>query len=937
MASSSVVIKVKYGKTLRRFSALVNEDGLLDLDMERLRAKICSLFDFTPDADFTLTYVDEDDDQVTLADDEDLYDVMKQGLNPVRITVRLNVDKSGQSSAKSTGSSTPKRSTSQNSQAKNPCVAEIWKSVPGPLCDVLSKLSHELASKAVTTSPVLADLISNLSQVGQAYLNVSGTATVRSHEVHGGNQNTSATEKRVASVDEGMKHDGVQGSASEQSAPTSSEVSGPHAVKGSRQAETVKPPQRLPCLLRKCKKAHSRHFHCMPVGDVIKKEKEIIGDSAGKCKANTDSTKLPTGDSWNKDKEIKGDSAGVSQVNVFEGLEAQLEKHVSPKQKTNEANSSENNGFNWSGSSGKSAFDSYPMGESAFSGVPLQSTLGHAPYMPPPIQPFKSHYNDSAYGVGFIFHKGVRCDGCGVLPITGPRFKSKVRHDYDLCSICFSRTGNDADYARIDFPLPDTHPSFKRFYDPMVTHLPTMQIPSVMRPYGVKHLRSRLDSRFIMDVNVMDGTLMAPSTPFTKIWRMRNNGTLPWVRGLQLLWIGGDRFSASDSFEIEIPVEGVNVSDEIDVAVDFIAPELPGRYISYWRMADATGHKFGQRVWVLIQVDVPLKDSVSESSPVLKPSLPSGKVGSMNHESSPVVDLNLPPGNGGFSGHESSLVVNLNLDVNAEPTGDIEAGDLSSAPEGGKLSAIAQKEKIEIVDMNFPINDDLLVASGVGSSPITTASSSNPSSVSDNGDSQTFSVATPQVSYPEMVPNFQHEQAKDVSSALAASSSLATSSSMPSAQPMYPMPLRETLLFSYPVVDTNVQPKPASATPSISYPIVDVSEKSSSASSSAANNDGDKTNSDQVSGVKDVEENLLKELDEMGFKQAELNKEVLRMNGYDLERSVDELCGVSEWDPILEELQEMGFHDNETNRKLLVKNNGSIMRVVMDLVAGEKA
>ena len=49
-------------------------------------------------------------------------------------------------------------------------------------------------------------------------------------------------------------------------------------------------------------------------------------------------------------------------------------------------------------------------------------------------------------------------------------------------------------------------------------------------------------------------------------------------------------------------MEGVKVGDEIDVAVDFIAPELPGRYISYWRMADSTGHKFGQRVWVLIQV-----------------------------------------------------------------------------------------------------------------------------------------------------------------------------------------------------------------------------------------------------------------------------------------------------------------------------------------------
>lgn len=39
-----------------------------------------------------------------------------------------------------------------------------------------------------------------------------------------------------------------------------------------------------------------------------------------------------------------------------------------------------------------------------------------------------------------------------------------------------------------------------------------------------------------------------------------------------------------------------------DVAVDFLAPAKPGRYISYWRLALPSGQKFGQQVWVLIQV-----------------------------------------------------------------------------------------------------------------------------------------------------------------------------------------------------------------------------------------------------------------------------------------------------------------------------------------------
>lgn len=46
--------------------------------------------------------------------------------------------------------------------------------------------------------------------------------------------------------------------------------------------------------------------------------------------------------------------------------------------------------------------------------------------------------------------------------------------------------------------------------------------------------------------------MMSPCTSFTKIWRMRNNGTLVWARGTQLLWIDGDRFSPTVRVELEV-------------------------------------------------------------------------------------------------------------------------------------------------------------------------------------------------------------------------------------------------------------------------------------------------------------------------------------------------------------------------------------------------
>ena len=37
---------------------------------------------------------------------------------------------------------------------------------------------------------------------------------------------------------------------------------------------------------------------------------------------------------------------------------------------------------------------------------------------------------------GKAVHRGVRCDGCGMLPIIGPRYKCKDCQDFDLCHQC---------------------------------------------------------------------------------------------------------------------------------------------------------------------------------------------------------------------------------------------------------------------------------------------------------------------------------------------------------------------------------------------------------------------------------------------------------------------------------------------------------------------
>ncbi|XP_059657983.1 protein JOKA2-like isoform X2 [Cornus florida] len=804
---STIVIKVKYGETLRRFTAHVDENEQLDLDMDGLREKVLSLFNFAPDVDLTLTYVDEDGDVVTLVDEEDLHDVMRQSLNPLRITVKLNSDKGGRSYARSSGSSTPMRSP----RVQNPSpifstgVTEILRSLPDPVRKVLSKLPLDFTSKATPSAPMIAEIIEHYSKIGQSHLNsVSEFQVGSASSTHGEGSRRTTTEAPAskypkAKMDEKATPEVLPNSKPEEPASKITENVNLAEVTNGIEASVSDIPASGPVNLNASPSGDSFLSGCAFVNDTVDDEDEI--KKSGEC-------------------HLIGKSVGSTSVNLTP---------VAPKV------IAADNIKDMKKDMKKSSFgpprlcnpDSQLI-TNLNAGMPLANDLAATCAR---VHPFKRsyYYKNSDDGLSCVVHRGVQCDGCGVHPIIGPRFKSKVKEDFDLCSICFAQMGNEADYTRIitrmDRPASHHHPWYP-MQQPSV-HPPIAPIvPQVLRRgCPMKSYQVKLDGRFIRDVNIMDGTVMAPLTPFTKIWRMRNNGNMVWAEGTQLLWIGGDKLSDTLSVEVEIPSDGLPVDNELDIAVNFTSPELPGRYISYWRMASPSGQKFGQRVWVLIQVDAAMKDT-----------------GNSIHG----FNLNLPPDSNDMTSPEI-------IDSSVEP---MEEGSILEADKSAieSVQPIGEEHTNKDPELNFPINDTLLVGDGVSN----------------------------------------------------------------------PFPAMAYSPVSYPMIDlSEVAPiMPPTMPPHEPSPVTNVP---SSAQDTSSGNDV-------------VEQTLLRELQEMGFKQVDLNKEILRRNEYDLEQSVDDLCSaVSEWDPILKELQDMGFSDKEMNKRLLKKNNGSIKRVVMDLVTGKMA
>ncbi|KAG2256336.1 hypothetical protein Bca4012_093419 [Brassica carinata] len=687
-STTALVVKVvSYGGVLRRFRVSVNANGQLDLDMAALRGKIASLFNLSVDADFSLTYSDEDGDVVALVDDNDLFDVTNQRLKFLKIHVQSNTN-----SVAPTASAMPNRVSPVSQIQKG--IDDVLTAVPNPVPETISKVYIDLASKAASSSPVVGELFDCISKLGTL----------------SGPQEGSLLSPVAIPV-----------------------LSGPYPSREVPSFGEMKKsqPGRKPADLNE------------PSGFAVSKTSGPVPTSSG------------LGASFNECP-FSGSTVNRSGPNP-----TNFKRHgrrVCHNKKSS-------NGDYW-------------------------TSLG-------------------------VFHKGIRCDGCGVLPITGPRFKSKVKEDYDLCTICFSVMGNEGDYTRMDKPASFQHSlpfggQLTPISNPWVGNVPQPQHGGLL----LRCTRPKLDSRFVLDVNVLDGTGFAPSAQFTKIWKMRNNGSLVWPHGTRIVWIGGDRLNNSLSVDLQIPAEGAPIDSELDVKVDFVAPELPGRYISYWRMASSSGAKFGQRVWVLIHVDASLENCVVN------------KFHGLNLNASP--DENF-----------SSELTGIN--VNHEPAQAGSSSVNSEVVKGADLEG-------EVAGSKVPEKDDLPVGEA------------EPATLTPSSSSSSFNmIEFPNMPAVEALGGGGSSSTKDI-----------------------PVDLQEDI------------------------------EKN------------------------DVEICMLKELEEMGFKEIDLNKEILRENEYDLEQSVDALCGVCEWDPILEELQEMGFCDDVTNKKLLKKNNGSIKGVVMELLTGEK-
>ena len=95
---------------------------------------------------------------------------------------------------------------------------------------------------------------------------------------------------------------------------------------------------------------------------------------------------------------------------------------------------------------------------------------------------------------------------------------------------------------------------------------------------------------FVTDVTVLDGTVFAPGTPFTKTWRLQNTGTCAWTTSYKLVFHSGEPMGAPAS--IALPLN-VAPGETVDLSAPMTAPANAGKYRGYWILNNASGAPFG--------------------------------------------------------------------------------------------------------------------------------------------------------------------------------------------------------------------------------------------------------------------------------------------------------------------------------------------------------
>jgi hypothetical protein len=92
---------------------------------------------------------------------------------------------------------------------------------------------------------------------------------------------------------------------------------------------------------------------------------------------------------------------------------------------------------------------------------------------------------------------------------------------------------------------------------------------------------------------------MAPGQDFLKTWRVKNTGSCPWGEGYELVYAD---YADDMSGQPQPLTQVVQPGQEVELSIQFTAPDEIGNYTSAWQMSNPAGITFPEAIYVKIIV-----------------------------------------------------------------------------------------------------------------------------------------------------------------------------------------------------------------------------------------------------------------------------------------------------------------------------------------------
>ncbi len=157
------------------------------------------------------------------------------------------------------------------------------------------------------------------------------------------------------------------------------------------------------------------------------------------------------------------------------------------------------------------------------------------------------------------------------------------------CVLALAACSRSVSGAAIATPLPEAAETSPAPTPDASSALPTATAPCLN------------SARFLADLTIPDGTVVAAGETIDKRWSVENDGTCDWGPGYRLVQVAGEGLIGPEEVALFPARAGASAVWQVVLQ----APEAPGEYMSQWQARAPDGTLFGDLVYLIVVVGTP--------------------------------------------------------------------------------------------------------------------------------------------------------------------------------------------------------------------------------------------------------------------------------------------------------------------------------------------